>query len=607
MGILDLILGKSNPIAQQVDQNPLIMSNFGAGLASGQNFAGGLANAVQSVPGARMAQNSLQSSLINQQAALQSIQYQKQQMEQQQAALALAASGRNQTADWLETQPVPQLKALAPLVRNGAVSGSDVLSLMTKPGQTVDPGASVLPNPYSPMYNAPLAGGPNPNLPSPTAPPGPLPPIPTAAPSAAPQAPIVADAGNYTPKAINGPQTAADFYQGFGMSPPPPIPAPNPVASLMTPQSGPQAAAPAPIAGPQAPANQIQPIFTAPATNPMQMTPAARQALGLQYGLSGAPLASFVVSGRMPANVSQTDSFVPATPEDRAKWGISPADPQVYRKNSITGELQAIPGSIGASTNNGDTPPPGATGSPAIDPTQPGYTSKPVVAGLTQAAIDQKALSYLTSGTIPPIGRTGSAGVQSAAIANRMAEMDPSGNLAANKSQLKSLTESLAVQQKYLDSTQRSIANAEAGFSQVINTFQGKINTSQYPSINAAENAAAAQLSPGDISAYKAGLQEVANEWTQVFSRGGQVTDAVRNRAQSIANGDLSLPDLQKVLTELRAQGDIVVKGSQDQVKQITGQINGIVEGATPGTSVATQATPDKPTYTYNPATGKLE
>jgi uncharacterized coiled-coil protein SlyX len=166
-----------------------------------------------------------------------------------------------------------------------------------------------------------------------------------------------------------------------------------------------------------------------------------------------------------------------------------------------------------------------------------------------------------------------------------MAEIDPSGNLAKNKTVLKSLSESLAAQQKQLDSVQRSMGNAEAGFQHVVDTFQGKVNTSQYPTINAAINAAKSQLSPGDIAAFKAGLTEVGNEYTQVFSRGGQVTDAVRNRAADVINGNLSIADLQKVLDELQAQGAIVVKGAQDQVKTITDQVNGIAGGGTSSAS----------------------
>lgn len=244
----------------------------------------------------------------------------------------------------------------------------------------------------------------------------------------------------------------------------------------------------------------------------------------------------------------------------------------------------------GAGMNSGT--PLGTTGSSMIDPTVDGYSSKTVAGsgGLTQAAIDQRALNAIISGSPPPTGRNGLAGAQNAAISNRMAEIDPTGNLAANRTQLKSLSSSLTKQQTYLDQTERSISNAENGFQQIVNTFQGKVNPSNFPSVNAALNAIAGQTDPGTISAFRSGLQEVANEYTQVFSRGGQVTDSVRNRANDILNGNLSIPQLQQVLNELQAQGAIVIQGAKDQIGQINGQISALGQGRS--TSPSTYAAP---------------
>lgn len=241
---------------------------------------------------------------------------------------------------------------------------------------------------------------------------------------------------------------------------------------------------------------------------------------------------------------------------------------------------------------NASAAPVGTTGSATVDQTADGYGTKAVAGGLTQAAIDQAALSDITSGQRPTGGRSGMTIQQATAISNRMAEMDPSGNLAKNKAQVSALTQSLAQQQKYADTTDRAVSNAEAGMQQAIGAFQGKVNVSQYPTVNAAVNASQAQLDPGTISAYKAALQEVANEYTQVFSRGGQATDAVRAKSQAIVNGDLSLADLQQVLTELQAQGHIVVQGARNQVQKINDQISSIASGGSPDAPPPTTGAP---------------
>lgn len=253
-------------------------------------------------------------------------------------------------------------------------------------------------------------------------------------------------------------------------------------------------------------------------------------------------------------------------------------DPHTFKPvyDPLAGQDNGTPGAL----------PAGTTGSAEIDTTADGYATKivPGSGGLTQAVIDQGALAASTTGQFPT-GRTGPALQQSTAIRNRAGEMSAGANFAANKAQLSTLTSALRQQQEYLSTVTRSTANADAGLQQLLTAFNGKVNLSQFPSVNAAANAIKAQLDPGTISAYQAGLQEVANEYAQVFSRGGQVTDAVRTRAASIANGDLGLPQLQQVLNEIQSQSAIVVKGAQDQVSSLSQQIKDIGGGKSASTS----------------------
>jgi hypothetical protein len=55
MGILDALLGQTNPLAQFADNNRSALGAIGAGLASGPTFSQGLANAAQLMPQARQA------------------------------------------------------------------------------------------------------------------------------------------------------------------------------------------------------------------------------------------------------------------------------------------------------------------------------------------------------------------------------------------------------------------------------------------------------------------------------------------------------------------------------------------------------------------------
>lgn len=311
-----------------------------------------------------------------------------------------------------------------------------------------------------------------------------------------------------------------------------------------------------------------------------------------QQNAAGALMGSKGASPQQ-VNMATTGAIPPAT-----AWQSTLPQPINYNSLGTTNQLtnQATPYTFPSNNSGG---PPGTTGKSLSESAQmPGYTSNVVggTGGRTQAAVDQAALAAVTTGNLPTPGRNGVSTQFATAVANRAAELSPSGNLGTNKVVLKSLSESLANQQKQLDSTTKSLSNAENGFQQVINAFNGKVNVSQYPTVNQAFNAAQAQLDPATIAAYKAGLQEVANEYSQVFARGSAngVTDTVRKSAADIINGNLSPMQLQQILNELQQQGNIVLQGGKNQVAQITSQIDGIV-GGQPATSAPSGASSQFP------------
>lgn len=230
----------------------------------------------------------------------------------------------------------------------------------------------------------------------------------------------------------------------------------------------------------------------------------------------------------------------------------------------------------------------GTLGSPTIDATTPGYDSAPIgKTQMTQAAIDQAALSYAMGDKSAITSRTGK-GVpllQANAIKNRAAEINQGGNITANKSQLTALTSTLTEQTKYANTVERSLNNAEEGFKQITQAFNSaNINTSESTFLNSKANDISKFFgnNTDKLRAFQAGLQEVSNEYQQVFSRGGQVTDTVRNKANDIFDGNLSIKDLMAVQKELQTQGEIVKSGTQSQVKNIQDQINNIIK---PGTT----------------------
>lgn len=251
-----------------------------------------------------------------------------------------------------------------------------------------------------------------------------------------------------------------------------------------------------------------------------------------------------------------------------------------------------------------NTPPVGVVGHSEIDATAPGYSSSVVGnSGLTQASIDQKALSYFTSGTLPPQGRTGVSGIQNAAISNRMAELGQNANLASNKSQLKSLTASLGTQQKYLDTTQRALNTANDTLD-ALQTYMQKnnINPSQFPDYNRFVNFLKSKgIDPGTAGGYNAQIATLRQEYSQVLAKGGvRSVETDREAAKLIPDG-LSPKDLAKVAAQIKVDSDNVVNDAQKQVAQIGDQINNIGKPkAAKATKPPADASPDDLVKFYN-------
>lgn len=225
---------------------------------------------------------------------------------------------------------------------------------------------------------------------------------------------------------------------------------------------------------------------------------------------------------------------------------------------------------------------PGVTGDAIPHPEKSGYASMPVngAGGLTQAAIDQSAMTYALTNQMPSMGMgsTGVAGQRRQAIMNRAAEMNPSGNMAANKARVIALDGALKKNVDQGNQIATNLDNATNEGTQLIGAFNGKINNS-VPLVNVLANAAAYNLDPKTVASYRAGLTDLATTYSTVFARNGQITDQTRNMARDIADGNISLPALQSVLNQVNTQGKIIVQGYADKRAGLQKQFSTILTG----------------------------
>lgn len=232
---------------------------------------------------------------------------------------------------------------------------------------------------------------------------------------------------------------------------------------------------------------------------------------------------------------------------------------------------------------------PGTTGSPTIDATQSGYSTAivPNSGGLTQAAIDQAAISLALTGNLPTGGRssTGAGLLQSTAIKAREGELNANGNIQANKATLTANTSALKQQTDYQNSVQRALTASEGGGQWIVNNAPAGINPNDSTFLNTKLNDLTKQFGDSqDIRNYQAALFEIGNEYSQVFARGGQRSVEGNQDAQNIINGNVSMNDLKGILDTLQSIGQINIDASNNQIQTIQKGINNII-GGTPVTA----------------------
>jgi hypothetical protein len=123
-----------------------------------------------------------------------------------------------------------------------------------------------------------------------------------------------------------------------------------------------------------------------------------------------------------------------------------------------------------------------------------------------------------------------------------------------------------------LNNTQQSLTAANDGVNQVLSAFSNAgINANDSTYANQTLNSLSLNFTDsGTLRAYQAALVEIGNDYSAVFARVGSTNQAAQQRAQDIANGNITLGDLQQIMTEMQSQGQIVVQSSIGQIASIS-------------------------------------
>lgn len=195
--------------------------------------------------------------------------------------------------------------------------------------------------------------------------------------------------------------------------------------------------------------------------------------------------------------------------------------------------------------------------------------------GMTPNAIWQGGIEFALTRTMPAFGLGSNFQVRQArtAITNQSAALaEAAGTTTAELQQsYAAASGALKKQVDFLNNVDRATRTADQTGKQLLKMFEDKgMNAFDSTYANTKLNELAKNFGDsGDLRAYQAGLQEVANDYSIVFSRGGQRNEKADTRAQEILSGNITLGDVQKTLDTLQKEGQTNVSEAQKQVDSL--------------------------------------
>ena len=113
-------------------------------------------------------------------------------------------------------------------------------------------------------------------------------------------------------------------------------------------------------------------------------------------------------------------------------------------------------------------------------------------------------------------------------------------------------------------------ANEIAPLAPKIESLAKKLNTSQYPTINAVENAVRSKTGNADVVQLNSYIQTLKNAYQQISARGGRMTDAQRKINEKLVDGSMPLNQLSAAIDAMKTEASIVKGATAGAMKDVT-------------------------------------
>lgn len=268
----------------------------------------------------------------------------------------------------------------------------------------------------------------------------------------------------------------------------------------------------------------------------------------------------------------------PVSPQDQAFLSAYQKQKQLVPAFSFSLQQQAAAGSAAAA---------GAAGKP-VD-----WGSVARRYGMTQAAFDQTAEKYFTTGQLPPIGRSPNAIAMNRDLMSRAAELHPNASIAENSAAYKANAASLASLQRNYDQVQAFEQTAEKNMDLLQQTAQRIPDWgTRYANIPV-RMVNSRMLGTANMAAFKTALATAQTEAAKVLNSSnasGALSDSSRHELQDIIDGNATLPAMMASLNTLKQDMANRTQAYQMQISDIQGRLKGA--GSSQGQQPAQRSAP---------------
>lgn len=235
----------------------------------------------------------------------------------------------------------------------------------------------------------------------------------------------------------------------------------------------------------------------------------------------------------------------------------------------------------------------------SLAPTITAQIASSSAGGLKDAALDNAAEKYWSTGSLPPGGRGPAVMAQNQKIMNRAAELHQGESIMAGTAAYKANAASLNKIQSNFDNVSAFENTAVKNLDQVAQAGAAIPDLATRFANVPVRMISSQMLGTPEMARFKTALLTAQTESAKILgssNASGVLSDSARHEAQEVLDGNLPFPAMMASINQLKTDFANRHQSYQQQIQDIKGRMSG-----------GNQPPPAAATHRYNPSTGKIE